>query len=66
MKRLTHLPTHALVTPEATERLREKFRQAKKAAAQERFWMQVQEQKQPLADWPRDGNGSPLEDLPIG
>ena len=65
MKRLTRLPTLPLVPAEATERLREKFKAAKNAAARERFWLQIQAHKQ-VYDWPRDGNGSPLEDLPIG
>lgn len=65
MKRITPLPRHALVPADATERLQEKFRQAKNAAAREQFWMGVQASKQPqyVTTWPHDGTSSLDYDL---
>jgi hypothetical protein len=67
MKRLTRLPRHALVSPEATARLQEKFRQAKRAAANDAYWLGVQAMKQPGFTWSWDANGTPTDwELPIG
>jgi hypothetical protein len=41
------LPTKALVSPAAVERLQRKFAERKALQERERFWLKVQQSKQP-------------------